>query len=293
MALAANTCFSVATPIARAAIVDGLNPTGLLVVRMALATLLLGFTVGVTSPGLLRADRRCFWIATAAGLLNAVSMLGYFWGLKRIEASMAAMIIAISPIAVLSLLALRGERVTYRHAIRLGLALGGVYLLIGPGGQVDLLGVLGVVVAIVGSACQLVLIQWYLTGYDARQVTFYVLVAMTFGICVIWWVEGADPTALALGRSGWLAAIVLAFVSTYASRLLLFGAVSRIGGGQVAMLSPVETLLTIFWSFLFLGERLSPIQWVGGLLILTSAMLAIKRLRIARLRPRWRLWVKS
>jgi hypothetical protein len=35
------------------------------------------------------------------------------------------------------------------------------------------------------------------------------------------------------------------------------------------------------------------LQWVGGLLILTSAVLAIKRLSIARIRPRWRLWVKS
>lgn len=291
IAITASTCFSVATPVARAVIVDGLDPTGLLVVRMGLATLLLGLTIGVTSPSLLRIDRRGFWIATVAGLFNAIGMLGYFWGLKRIEASMAAMIIATSPIAVLSLLALRGERVTYRHAVRLALALGGVYLLIGPGGQVDLIGVFWVVVAIVTSAFQLVLLQWYLMGYDARTVTFYVLAAMTVGVSLMWWLEGAQ--AHRLGWEGWLAALVLAVVSTYLSRLLLFNAVSRIGGGQVAMLSPVETLLTVVWSFLFLGERLSPLQWVGGLLILTSAMLAIKRLGIARLRPRWRLWTKA
>ena len=39
---------------------------------------------------------------------------------------------------VLGLLVLRGERFTYRQYVRLGLALAGVYLLIGPSGRVDL-----------------------------------------------------------------------------------------------------------------------------------------------------------
>jgi drug/metabolite transporter (DMT)-like permease len=291
VALTASVCFSVATPIARAAILGGLDPTGLLVVRMGLATLLVGLTIALTSPSLLRADRRCFRIAALAGFINTAGMLSYFWALERIEASMASMIIAISPIAVLSLLALRGEKVTYRHAVRLTLALSGVYLLIGPGGEVDPIGVAWVMVAVISFAFQLVTLQWYLVGYDARTVTFYQLAAMTIGVSIVWWLEGAQLQSL--GRVGWIAAIVLAVVSTYLSRLFLFNAVSRIGGGQVAMLSPVETLLTVIWSFLFLDERLSPLQWVGGLLILTSAVLAIKRLSIARIRPRWRLWVKS
>jgi drug/metabolite transporter (DMT)-like permease len=87
--------------------------------------------------------------------------------------------------------------------------------------------------------------------------------------------------------------LILAFVSTYLSRLLVFAAIGRIGGGQMAMLSPVETLMAVLWSSLFLSERLSPVQWIGGFFILTSAVLAIQRLSIARLRPRWRLWAKS
>lgn len=291
LALSATTSFSVATPLARSVIADGLDPTTLLVVRIGLATLLLGLTIAVTNPRYLRADGRCIRISMAAGSVNAVGMLTYFWGLQRLEASMAAMLIAISPIAVLSLLALRGEKVTYRHAVRLALALAGVYLLIGPGGQVDMIGVLWILVSLVCFAIQLVTLQWYLMGYEARTVTFYVLLAMTLGVFVMWLLEGAQWHLL--GTKGWIAALVLAVVSTYLSRLLLFSAVSRIGGGQMAMLSPVETLLSVLWAFLFLGERLSPLQWAGGTLILFSAVLAIKRLRIARLRPRWRLWVKS
>jgi drug/metabolite transporter (DMT)-like permease len=291
LALTASASFSVATPLARAVIADGLDPTTLLVVRIGLAALLMGLTIGVTNPGQLRADSRCITISLAAGSFNSIGMLTYFWGLQRLEASMAAMLIAISPIGVLSLLALRGEKVTYRHVVRLVLALAGVYLLIGPGGQVDPVGVVLILVSLVCFAVQLVTLQWYLMDYDARTVTFYVLVAMTLGVFVMWLIEGAvwHP----LGVNGWIAAVVLAVVSTYLSRLLLFAAVGRIGGGQMAMLSPVETLLSVLWAFLFLGERLSALQWAGGMLILFSAVLAIKRLGLARLRPRWRLWAKS
>lgn len=290
-ALTANLTFSFATPMARGVLTSGVDASVLLVVRLVVATALMGLTLALFDRKHLAADPRCIRMSLLAGSVNAVGMFAYFRGLERLESSMASMLIAISPLAVLSLLALRGERVTYRHAVRLALALGGAYLLIGPGGDVDLSGVLWISGALLCFALQLTLLQWYLLAYDARTVTFYVLIAMSIGILLIWGAEGAQWTPL--GRWGWAAAIFLAVMSTYLSRLLLFAAVSRIGGGQMAMLSPVETLLSVLWSILFLGERLSLIQWLGGMLILVSAVLAIKRLSLARFRPRWRLWVKS
>ena len=293
IALTASTLFSIATPISRGALTAGVGASEILVTRMSLATLAMGLTIAIMDHRMLRPDKRCFWISTAAGALNGIGMLLYFWGLERLTSSMTAMLIAINPIYVLTLLALRGERVTYRHAIRIGLALLGIYLLIGlgGGGEIDPIGVMWILVSMVCFALQLSLLQWFLLDYDARPVTFYVLLAMTVCVVAMWGIEGGvwHP----LGTRGWVTAVLLAIPSTYISRLLLFAAVSRIGGGQMAMLSPVETLLSVFWSFLFLGERLSPIQWLGGIFILTSAVLAIQRLGIARLRPRWRLWAKS
>ncbi len=291
IALTATTFFSIATPITRGALNAGVGATEMLVTRMALATLFMGLTIGVMNPRLLFTDKRCFWISLGCGALNGAGMLLFTWGLLRLTSSMTAMLIALSPVYVLSLLALRGERVTYRHLVRLALALTGVYLLIGPGGEVDMIGVLWILLALVCFSLQLTLLQWFLTGYDARPVTFYVLIAMTAATLVMWGMEGG--TWQPLGMRGWWSVIVLAFASTYVARLLIFAAVSRIGGGQMAMLSPLETLLAVTWSFLFLGERLSPIQWLGGAFILTSAILAIQRLGLARMRPRWRLWAKS
>jgi drug/metabolite transporter (DMT)-like permease len=224
-------------------------------------------------------------------MFNGIGMLLYTWGLQRLTSSMTAMLIALSPVYVLTLLAMRGERVTYRHLLRLILSLLGVYLLIGPGGDVDPIGVTLILVSMVLFALQTTTLQWFLLGYDARPVTFYMLLAMTVCTVALWGVEGAvwHP----LGMRGWITVILLAVFSTYLARLFVFAAISRIGGGQMAMLSPIETLLAVMWSFLLLGERLSALQWIGGIFILTSAVLALQRLSIARLRPRWRLWAKS
>lgn len=263
----------------------------MLVARMGLAALFIGLTIAIMDFRLLRTDRRCILIAFGCGTLNGVGMLLYTWGLQRLTSSMTSMLIALSPLYVLSLLALRGERVTYRHIVRLALSLIGVYLLIGPGGTVDPIGVTLILVSMVFFALQTTFLQWFLMGYDARPVTFYMLIAMTLCVVGMWALEGG--TWQPLGMRGWMTALVLAFVSTYISRLLVFAAIGRIGGGQFAMLSPIETLMAVMWSFLFLGETLSPLQWIGGIFILTSAVFAIQRLSIASFRPRWRLWTKS
>jgi drug/metabolite transporter (DMT)-like permease len=52
----------------------------------------------------------------------------------------------------------------------------------------------------------------------------------------------------------------------------------RIGGAQMALFGPLETLLSVIWSIIFLNEQLAPLQLVGGALILVSALLAVKRL---------------
>jgi drug/metabolite transporter (DMT)-like permease len=99
-------------------------------------------------------------------------------------------------------------------------------------------------------------------------------------IAVWWWVQGA--TWQAPDANDWLVIGVLAVVSTYFARLALYAAIPRIGSGQIALLWPLQTLLIILLSVLFLQERLASVQWLGGVLILASALLAIERLAPTR-----------
>ncbi len=272
IAIVSTACFSVAPPIARGAILAGLPPTAVLVGRMVIAlALLLGFII-VLSPDRLTIDRRLGLIALLSGVINGIGFLTFFAALSRLDASIASMIFSLSPLVVLGLLALRGERMTRRHLVRLALGVGGVYLLIGPGGDVDMVGVALVMVTVITVSLHLVMVQWYLPGVPARTVTLYVNVGVT-AVCVIAWQWAGRPWQDP-GPTGWAAILALAIISTFLARLLLFIGVRRLGSGQIALLAPLETLLTVIWSFLFLGERLTAVQWLGGLLILLSMALA-------------------
>ena len=69
----------------------------------------------------------------------------------------------------------------------------------------------------------------------------------------------------------------MAVISTYFARLAQFVAIRIIGSGQIALLWPLQTLLIILLSVIFLQERMALIQWLGGGLILVSAGLAVRR----------------
>jgi len=290
LALLASACFSLAPPVARGAILAGIDPTTLLVLRMGFATLAFLVTIALMKPALFRISRQTLIVTCVAGVMNGIGMLLFFWALVRVDASVASMMISLVPLVVLTLLALRGERLTYRHLIRLVLGLGGIYLLLGPGGDVDLTGIAMLFVAICCFAIQITLLQWYLRGQDPRAVSFYISLFMLSVILLYWLtreIQWQSP-----GLNGWLSVATLAFVSTFLARLTFVAAVDRIGSGQMTLLAPLETLLTLVWATTFLGERLNPLQLVGGGLVLGSALLAIQRLRLAKWRLRWRNWAR-
>ena len=287
MAILATVAFSTVPPVARAALVSGMSATTLLAARYLIAIVLLGITLRLTKTGNLQVDRRGLLIAGAVGSLHGVATLTFFLALNRVTASVASILVSIYPLVVLGLLALRGEKFTYRHLIRLTIGLGGVYLLIGPTGRVDGLGAVLVLVAAVTYAIHLVLVQWFLRDYGVRAVATYIAAGMTVIVVGTWLAQGAewhDP-----GWQGWLAIGLLAVVGTYFAHLAMLSGVRDIGSGQTALLAPLETLLAVLWSILFLREHLTFPQWLGGSLIVLSALLAVRRLR----GPAWRVWLRS
>lgn len=276
-ALASPFCFSVAPTAGRSLILGGMDPSVLLLLRFTIAGILLIGTTYLTNPTKLRIDQRGLFLCMGVGIITSGAMLCLFAALAFIEASMSSMILALMPVGVLSILALRGEKLTYRHLVRLALALVGVYLLIGPGGTVNLFGVILTLIGVMLFALTMALTQWYLHPYDSRTIVLYTLTTMTI-IMGGWWLAQGAPWQ-APGLSGWISIGLLAIVATFFARLTLYTAIRHIGSGQVSLLMPLETLLGIIWSMLFLNERLTAIQWFGGILILASALLAINRMR--------------
>lgn len=291
LAVASTIAFSLVTPLGKVAIGLGFYPTTLLMLRFGLAAILMVGSIALTAPAKLRIDRRGLFIAGSAGIINGLGSLAFFWSLTRIDAAVATMIFSLNPLVVLGALALRGEKLTHRHLVRLILALGGAYLLLGPGGQTDWLGTALVLAGVCGFTIELVFIQWFLQSYDTRTITLYVLAGMGAVITGSWFAQGMVWHAATW--QGWLALGLMAVVGTYFGWWAMFTGIQRIGSGQVALLMPVETMLSVSWAALFLGERLTGQQLLGSSLILVSALLAIQRLKRVRWKPRWRAWQRS
>ncbi len=277
LAAAATVAFSSGTPIGKAAITAGINPTAFLAVRFLLTTILFTVTFAVSSPQVFRIDLRGLIICSLAGLSGSGAILSYFWALRDVNGSLSAMVVSLYPLLVLVLLALRGEKFTSRNLVRVTLGLAGIYLLIGPGGNVSSRGLLLLLGAAISFAIHIVMIQWYLGVYQSRTVTYYVTTSMTFVMVFAWLLGGfawSDP-----GVAGWISIGFMAIVTTYLAGLAFYGAIRLIGGGQMALFGPAETLLSVGWSILFLGERLAPLQLAGSFLIILSAAFAVRRLK--------------
>jgi drug/metabolite transporter (DMT)-like permease len=280
LALLAVFLLSTAPILIKVGLAEAIDPVTLLMPRLLAATAIFWAVYLLFWPDKLRIDRKGLACCALVAAANSTSMLSMYLALTRIDASVAFMIFALYPLAALLLLAARGERITRLNLARLSLALLGVYLLIGPGGHVDPVGVLLVLVTATVYALHLTLTQWYLSEYSPQTVAVYVISLMALIITVVRLLQFKPWQPIS--PVGWVVILGAALVPTVFARLALFAGIQRIGSGQTALIGPTETLLSVLWSLLFLGERLSPVQWGGGLLILTSVMLvARRRARIA------------
>lgn len=278
--------FSLATPISRYILLEGVTPGVLLILRLGMASILMGSTWAIFKPKTLNFGRRAFTIVCLLGVLSGISTICYNWALTRLDSSMAVMIYAINPVVALSFLWLGGERMTRRQVFRLTLALSGVYLLIGPGGDVSLWGVGLMFVSMLTWSGQMVGVQWYLRDKDSGAISFYIAAASVTVVIGHWLMQ--DGNFQNPPMNIWLLIIVQAIIATYLARLCFFTAIQKIGTGQMALLMPLETMLSIIWSLTFLGEQVGWLQAVGGALILTSAALAFERLGRLRVPGRWK-----
>ena len=282
--LFAGLCLSTTPPIIKVGLNEAISPVPLLTFRLILAAVILWIIFALFQPGKLRIDMYGLMGCALAGAANGISLLFFYLALTYISASVATVIFSLTPIATLLLLSLRGEPFTAINTVRFVLALAGVYLLIGPGGDVNIKGVILMAGVIVSFAIHLVLLQWRLSLYPTQTVTLYTIsfMALVSGIVYLF----QPPQWPAFSGAGWGVIIWTAVVSTAVARFAMFAGIRYIGSGQTALLSPVETLLTVFWAMLILGEHLSLIQLLGGALILTSATLAAKRNRGRSIAPR-------
>ncbi|PID01788.1 EamA family transporter [Sporosarcina sp. P2] len=75
----------------------------------------------------------------------------------------------------------------------------------------------------------------------------------------------------------WIAALLLALVSTVAAYVLYTSGLKHLEAGKASILATIEPIVAVIVGVLFLGDQLLPLQLVGIALVLYSAILIVGR----------------
>lgn len=289
-ALAATVIYSTNAPVARGAILAGMDPNTLVFGRFVLGNLLFALTLSLTPLGRPRGaqqpfDRRGMLLSLSAGVINGLMLLAGAWGLTELSASIATLLsIALTPLFVMGLLRLRGERIQPWDLLRLAIGLVGLYGLIGLDGAISRWGVLLTTLSAFLYALHMVIVQWFLRPYNTWTVTATLILGASLPAGLLWWWMGASRYVP--GVIGWGALVIQGIAATYLARILIYEAVNRIGSAQIALLTPLEAALTVIWAVLWLAEVITTRQAAGILLILLGAALAVGQPSLRRRRLR-------
>jgi drug/metabolite transporter (DMT)-like permease len=278
LCLGSGAAFGAMGVFGKLAYADGATVGTLLAVRFVLAAAL--FWTLVVAGGAAHEVRalggRDVGLGLALGGCGYAIQAGcYFAALERIDASLLSLLLYMFPaIVAAAAVALGRERIDGRRLAALGLASGGLVLVVaGAGaGALDPLGAaLGLGAAVLYSTY--ILVSDGIAGRMRPRVLSALVCTgaaapVTVGSALL---GELRPGELTVAGWGWLAC--LAVVSTVASISLFFAGLRRAGPTTASILATVEPLVTVLLAFLVFAETLGAVQLVGGALVLAAVLL--------------------
>ncbi|HHN94226.1 MAG TPA: DMT family transporter [Anaerolineae bacterium] len=210
----------------------------------------------------------------SVGMVNGFGSLLYYTSLQRLDASLASLLNTLYPLWVVLFLFAAGQPLTRLTLVRLALSMLGVYLLTRTRtGKLDWLGMTLMIASAATYGWHLVLGQWVLADVPSRTGALYILTTMSGVVGVARLLQGQPVEPIT--PQGWTAILALG-LTTALSRLATFSALRLVGGVETALVGLLELLVSLVLAFLLLGERLSPVQWLGGLVMIVSLLLMSK-----------------
>lgn len=206
-----------------------------------------------------------------AGWINGLGSLFYYSSLGRIGAGVGQLLYSLYPLFVALWLFLDRQPPTKLTMLRITLAIPAIFLLLQAGGEtIDLVGVIQMLIGSALYALHLPINQRVLYDMPPPTVTLYTLLAMSAVTVPVLLFTDIGPVFQ--DAAPWWPVLGLTLV-TFLSRLTLFMGVKRIGGMQTALLGLGELLVTMAMAQIWLGERLTLVQWGGAILLALSLVL--------------------
>jgi drug/metabolite transporter (DMT)-like permease len=209
------------------------------------------------------------WIALGLGALFAANVFLLFKAIDAIDVAVAILTYFVYPLLTGIAAAVLGlEKLSWRGALAALAAFLGLGMMLGahPAG----LALAGVLAALGAAGCRVVLLlvtRATMQGVDPVAMTLYSLVSSTALLVAVSLVTlNWQPP---LTTSGWLALIGLS-IFIMMGILGVFASTARIGPFRTALFMNLEPLLTAVGSAIFLGERFTPLQALGGAVMIAA-----------------------
>jgi len=260
---------------AKIAYASGITPTMLLTLRFALAVALLAPLVCIKRLRLPR-GRALAGFALMGALYTAQSQC-YFTALMHASSGLVGLLLYVYPVLVTMLaVALGWERLDWRTALLLVLAIAGMGVMLGGNLQGTPLGItLGLLAA--GVYAVYIVIGGRLTqGTDPLAATLVVMVAAALGNGTLALAAGAE---LPSGMNTWLAIGAIALFSTVIAIACFLIGIKYIGAAQASIISTLEPVITLLLGVALLGESVSMEQLIGGAMVLAAVVMLARRPR--------------
>jgi len=280
LVLASAAAFGTLGVLGEVAFRAGLSVPSTLALRFAVGSFvlwagLLGYraAIGGTGPTLGLPPREALTAIALGAVGYAGVSYGFFVGVERMSAGLAAVLLYTYPLFVVALAAgFLDERVGARTIVAAGLTLGGVVLISWTGASAfDPVGAAATVAAAGLYAAYIVVSRVTLETTDERVLTAYVAPAAAASLALV--AALTDAITVPVTAAGWGAVVALGVVATAFAMFAFFAGLARVGAGRAGVLSTSEPAVAVALGAAFLGEQVTPPMLAGGALVVVGVVL--------------------
>ena len=261
----------------------GVDSTGAILLRCAIAAMLFAATILLTDPRQFRVKPKDFWCFFGSGVCSLLFFTYcYFQAITLMSLSTAAILLYTAPsiVMVLSLFLFK-EKITVRKLLALVLSFAGCCLVSGIGSGEKTLTATGLFYGLgsgVGYALYSIFARFALDrGYTSNTVNFYSCLLASIGAGLIWGVsEPVGAMFSAWGNFGLCEAAGL--ITCYLPYLLYTYGLTGLETGKASILASVEPVVATLVGIFVFHESMTLMSAAGVLCVLFAvALLNLKQ----------------
>ncbi len=271
--LLAAGAFAFADVFVKVALNDGADALTIVTARGVLALPLMIGWLSLSGP-IVPLTPRARWISYGLGILFAGNVYFVIEAIRMITVPVAILTYFAYPLLTGLAAAATGlDKLTWRGIAAAFVAFLGLGLMLGA--HPTALATIGIVAALAAACCRVALLlitRAFMQNSDARLITLYSSISTTvlFVLLSLMLMHWQPPASV----GGWIVVVTLGIAMT-AGILGVFASTARIGPFRTALFMNLEPPLTTIGSALVLGEVVTPLQALGGA-VMVGALVAFQ-----------------